>query len=310
MMPVMEIVTLCHFIEQFKAAKLIDVRRFLTFLCLISCAVHLSSRATAQSLTDAQAQALVTRSLATELRVARDVNHPMRYLLRRSTPRLTSTKEIIETRDGNVARLLSLNDKPLAPDDEQKELARLGALAANPSLQKHRKDSEDEDANIVLKLLRMLPNAFLYQYAGTVNDPSGTVHRFTFRPNPRFSPPDLETQALTAMSGELRIDAAQERVIRLEGHLEQDTNYGWGILGKLNRGGWVILEQANVGDKQWRIVNVQMEMNLRVLFRNRYINTTEQMTRYAPVPAGIDYRQAIEMLRSGSEIQGSRGQGD
>ena len=223
----------------------------------------------------------------------------MRYMLHRSTPRLTSTKDIIETKDGDVARLLSVNDTPLAPADDQQELARLATLAANPSLQKHRKDNEEGDAGIVLKLLRMLPNAFLYQYAGTVNGLSGPVHRFTFRPNPRFDPPDIETQALTAMSGELRVDAAQERVIRLEGHLQQDTSYGWGILGKLNKGGWVVLEQEDVGDKQWRIVNVQLEMTLRVLFKTKIINTTEQMSRYAPVPAGMDYRQAIEMLRGG-----------
>jgi|SRR5665213_3093765 len=276
-----------------------DVRRFLSLLCLISCAVHVPVCAGAEALSDAQAQALVARALGTELRVARDPSHPMRYLLHRSTPRLTSTKDIIETKDGDVARLLSVNDTPLAPADDQQELARLGTLAANPSLQKHRKDNEEGDAGIVLKLLRMLPNAFLYQYAGTVNGPSGPVHRFTFRPNPRFDPPDIETQALTAMSGELRVDAAQERVIRLEGHLQQDTNYGWGILGKLNKGGWVVLEQADVGDKQWRIVNVQLEMTLRVLFKTRIINTTEQMSRFAPVPAGMDYRQAIQMLRSG-----------
>ncbi len=289
------------------AIKLVFVRRFLTLLCLILCAASLSAQAGVEVLTDAQAQALVARALSTEIRVARDPNHPMRYLLRRSTPRLTSTKEIIETKDGNVARLLSVNDVPLAPADEQRELARLATLAANPSLQEHRKENENDDAGIVLKLLRMLPNAFLYQYAGSFNGPAGTVYRFTFKPNPKFDPPDLETQALTAMSGELRIDAAQERVLRLEGHLQQDTTYGWGILGKLNKGGWVVLEQADVGNRQWRIVSVQMEMVLRILFKTRYINTSQQMTRYIPVPAGMDYRQAIQMLRAGpAEVARSR----
>lgn len=283
------------------------MRRTLTFLCLISCAVQFSCRADAESLSDAQAQALVARALGTELRVARDPNHLMRYQLHRSTPRLTSTKDIIETKDGNVARLLSVNDKPLTPENDEKELARLATLAANPSLQKHRKDNEDEDAGIVLKLLRMLPKAFLYQYEGSFSGPTGTVHRFTFKPNPRFDPPDLETQALTAMSGEVSVDAAQERVLRLEGHLQQDTNYGWGILGKLNKGGWVVLEQSNVGGKQWRIVNVQMEMVLRVLFKTKVISTSEQMTRHTPVPAGMDYRQAIQVLRSGSALA-QRGQ--
>jgi hypothetical protein len=42
-------------------------------------------------------------------------------------------------------------------------------------------------------------------------------------------------------------------------------------------------------------------MNLRVLFRTRNISTVEQLTRYSPVPAGLDYRQAIQMLRAGTE---------
>jgi hypothetical protein len=259
------------------------------------------------SLSSAQAQALVGRTLSTELRNARDPSHPMRYLLRKTSPRLTTTKDIVETRDGNVARLLSINDKPLSQVDEQKEQARLDALASNPGLQRHRKQGENQDIGIVLKLLRMLPSAFLYQYAGSGAGSSGKVEKFTFRPDPKFSPPDYESQALTAMSGEIWIDPANERVVRLEGHLKQDTDYGWGILGRLNKGGWIVIEQADVGGKQWRIVYVGMEMNLRVLFRTRNINTVEQMTRYSPVPAGLDYRQAIQMLRAGSEGAGQAG---
>ena len=227
----------------------------------------------------------------------------MRYLLRKQSRRLTSTREVVETRDGDVARLLSINDRPLSPYDEQREQARLDALADNPSLQKHRKQSEDQDMNIVLKLLRMLPNAFLYRYGGTGHGPAGMVQRFTFRPNPRFNPPDFESLALTAMTGELWIDAAQERVVRLEGHLQQDTDYGWGILGKLNKGGWIVLEQSHVGRGQWRIVRVQMDMSLRVLFKTRVLNTHEEMSQYAPVPAGLDYRQAIQILRNGTTAE-------
>ncbi len=152
----------------------------------------------------------------------------------------------------------------------------------------------------------MLPQAFSYEYAGSGQGAPGTpgssrkVEKFRFRPNPGFSPPDLETQALTAMSGELWIDAAEERVTRLEGHLRQDTEYGWGILGKLDKGGWIVLEQASVGQGQWRIARFQMKMNLRILFKTKNFDTTEEMTGYSPVPAGLDYRQAIQMLRGGA----------
>jgi hypothetical protein len=255
-----------------------------------------------------EAQALVQRSLATELRAARDFSHPMRYRLRKSSPRLTTVKEIVETRDGDVARLVSLFDRPLSPPDEAKEQARLDLLLSDPGRQLHRKQSEDGDFGIVLNLLRMLPNAFIYQYAGLGQGPAGPVQKFTFRPDPRFNPPDMETQALTAMSGELWIDAAQERVTRLEGHLQQDTDYAWGILGKLNKGGWLVMEQADMGGHQWRIARFQINMSLRILFKVKPFDTVEEMSRYEPVPAGIDYRQAIQMLRAspGGGHAGSR----
>jgi hypothetical protein len=266
------------------------VRSLTSLLLLLAWAGAAPGQAT---LAPAQAQALVSRALASELRTSQDTSHPMRYRLRRSSPRITSTKEIIESRDGDVARLVEINDQPLNQTDEQREQARLDMLLNDPGRQRHRKQSEESDTRIVLKLLRMLPQAFSYEYVGT----EGKVTKFRFRPNPGFTPPDYETQALTAMSGELWIDAAAERVTRLEGHLQQDTEYGWGVLGRLNKGGWIVLEQADVGGRQWRIVRFQMKMELRVLFKTRSFDTVQEMSQYAPVAAGLDYRQAIQMLR-------------
>ncbi|MGB8258847.1 MAG: hypothetical protein WCE75_00785 [Terracidiphilus sp.] len=256
----------------------------------------------------AASPALVERALAAELRSAEDTSHPMRYRLRKQSPRLTTTKEICESRDGDVARLVAVNDQPLSNADEQKEQARLDGLLADPSRQRHRKQSEEGDAAIVFKLLRMLPEAFLYQDAGLANGYGGKVERFTFKPNPRFQPPDLETKALTTMTGELWVDKAAERVTRLEGHLQQDTDYGWGILGKLDRGGSVVIEQASANGQDWRIARLVLRMNLRVLFKSKQIDTTEELTGYRPVPSGIDYREAIRLLRSqpGASAPGSR----
>jgi hypothetical protein len=277
------------------------MRDLLPFFLLLSWPGAALGQPAAGALTPIQAQALVGRALATEVRTARDVSYPMRYRLRKSSPRLTTTKEIAETHDGDVARLVAINDQPLSLADEQREQDRLDALLSDPSRQSHRKQREESDTGIVLKLLRMLPQAFTYEYAGSGQGSSGAVEKFRFRPNPSFSPPDLETQALTAMVGELWIDAAQERVTRLEGHLQQDTNYGWGILGKLDKGGWIVLEQAEVGAGQWRISRFQIKMELRILLKNKAFDSVQEMTQYAPVPANLDYRQAIQMLRGGPE---------
>jgi len=273
------------------------VRTLLHFLVLVCLASTAQGQAPA-ALATAEAQALVSRALTTELRAAQDVSHPMRYRLRKSSPRITSTKEIVETRDGFVARLVELNDRPLSQTDEQKEEARLNSLLSDPSRQQHRKQSENEDTGVVLKLLRMLPKAFLYEYAGPGQSAGGPVQKFRFRPNPSFTPPDVETLALTAMNGEVWIDPAGERVTRLEGHLEQDTDYGWGVLGKLDKGGWIVIEQAAVGQGQWRLARFQMKMNLRILFKNKSFDSVQEMTGYVPVSASMDYRQAIRLLRA------------
>lgn len=220
----------------------------------------------------------------------------MRYQLRKTSPRLTTTKEIYETRDGGVARLISINDKSLSQADEQNEVARLNELLGDPGRERRRKQSEDADAGRALQVLRMLPSAFDYQYAGPGEGPTGKVERFTFRPNPNFSPPDLETQALTAVAGEIWIDASHERVTRLEGRLEKDVNFGWGILGRLNRGGWIVIEQAEVGNGQWRTVRFQMAMSGRVVFKSRTFDTMEDETRFTSLPVGMGYRKAIQEL--------------
>ena len=168
---------------------------------------------------------------------------------------------------------------------------------ANPSLQQHRKQSEDSDAARALKVLRVLPSAFLYQFAGTATASGATVEKFSFKPNPHFSPPDLETGVLTAMAGELWIDPVQERVVRLAGSLQQDKDFGWGILGQLDKGGWIVIEQADVGGRQWRIVHLKLVMNGRVLFKAKNSNSVQDYTDFSPLPADISYRQAIQLLR-------------
>jgi hypothetical protein len=249
-------------------------------------------------------QALVDRALAAELRAAQDVSHPMRYKLRKTSPRLTSTKEIVETPEGAVARLVAIGDKPLTAADESKEQARLDGLLSDASLQRHRKQSEDQDTGRALKVLRALPQAFVYQYAST--DAATSIAKFIFKPNPAFSPPDLETQSLTEMAGEIWIDTVQERVTRLEGHLLDDVEFGWGILGRLNKGGWIVIEQTDVGGGQWRIRRFQMAMSGRVLFKTKNFETAEEGTEFVPVPAAISYQKAIEMLRSGNAAPGLR----
>jgi hypothetical protein len=249
-------------------------------------------------------QVLVQHALANELKNARDPHHPMRYKLHKASPRLSQTKCIYETRDGGVAELVAVNGQPLSPEDAAKEKARLDALLADPSKQQNRKANEEKDAQRALKVLRALPQAFLYEFVEMEMGKQGPVAKFNFRPNPNYDPPDLEARVLDAMQGAIWIDVKQERVARLEGRLIHDVDYGWGLLGRLYKGGWIEMEQAPVYGDQWRIVHFQMDMTGRVLFKSKQFQTVENTSDYVPLPIGMTYTQAIAMMRNQHEEVG------
>jgi hypothetical protein len=222
----------------------------------------------------------------------------MQYRLRKTSPRLSTTKLIVETKDGNVARLIAVNDSPLSAAGQQTEAARLQDLFNDPSLQRHRQEREQGDTERARKVIRALPDAFLYQFDGIVDTPQGPSYRLSFQPNPSFDPQALEAQVLKGMAGELWIDIAQQRVTHLEGKRLHAVDYGWGLIGKLDQGGTLLLEQADVGNHQWRTVHMVLIMNARVLFKIIKLDTTLELSQFAPVTAGMTYQQAIELLRA------------
>jgi hypothetical protein len=248
-----------------------------------------------------QTEALVRRVLRTEINAADDTNHPMQYRLRKSSPRFSTTKLIVETKDGDVARLIAINNIPLTASEQQNEDLRLQELATDPRLQRHRQEREQNDAERARKIMRALPDAFRYRYAGIVDTPQGPSYRLSFLPNHDFDPQDIEAQALKAMAGELWIDIAEQRVTRLQGKRLHDVDYAWGILGKLEEGGTLLLEQADVGNHQWRTVHLVLAMNARVLLKTIKLDTTLELSQFTPVTSGIGYQQAIQLLQVSSQ---------
>ena len=114
---------------------------------------------------------------------------------------------------------------------------------------KHHKDQADGDRDN--EMLKLLPDAFLYTYLGTVPGPNGPCYRLHFEPNPAFRPPDRQGEVYHGMAGELWVDQAQQRMVRLDAHLISDVNFGWGVVGRLFQGGTILVEQKDVGEHHW-----------------------------------------------------------
>ena len=150
--------------------------------------------------------ALVRRAIQNREAAAK-THRPLRYLLRKTDDHRDTTKDIIETDQGDVARLIAINNQPLTAEANQAELDRLNTLANHPEIQEHRHQREQKDADRVNRLMRLLPDAFLYRDQGTSPCPTGagTCHHLTFSPNPSFEPPDVEANIFRGLAGE-RLD--------------------------------------------------------------------------------------------------------
>ena len=92
----------------------------------------MSRGAIAWKLAQSNPTELMRRASQNELANSYGHRPPMRYQLRKINAKSDTTKEIVETVDGGVARLIAIGGQPLSPGQEQQEAERLRALDANP----------------------------------------------------------------------------------------------------------------------------------------------------------------------------------
>jgi len=151
----------------------------------------------------------------------------------------------------------------------------------------------------VNRLMRLLPKAFIYRYEGMTPCKSGQCYRLGFTPNPQFDPPSEEAKIFRGMAGEVWIDLAEERMVKLDAHLIEEVDFGWGIIGRLRKGGTILLEQTHVGGHQWELTHMKLSLTGKaLLIKSLDIQMTEDKSEFTPVSPGMSYRQAIQLLEN------------
>jgi hypothetical protein len=275
------------------------IRSFFLVLILLPLA---RSSAQAEQPSDIDPTALVRRAVQHRMDAAQ-THRPLRYLLRKTDEQRDTSKEIIETNDGDVARLVALHGQPLSAEANQAELDRLHTLVDHPEIQQHRYQREQKDAARVDRLMRLLPDAFLYRNEGMTGCGAGSCYRLSFSPNPHFTPPDMEASIFRGLAGEVWIDKEQERLTRLDAHVIANVDFGWGILGKLDKGGTILLEQSDIGGHDWELTDLKVNLTGKALLvKSLNIQITEQASHFTQVPPGVDYRKAIQLLENSSAV--------
>jgi hypothetical protein len=247
---------------------------------------------------------IVRRAVHNEIASNQNSGMHFRFKDEKRTPQLSQTKLMVETSDATAGLLVMQNGQPLTPLQRHQEEARLANYVQSPQELRKKKKQDRDDADHTERILRALPDAFLYKRAGTepgregLGAPGDELVRLNFRPNPDYNPPSHVEQVLTGMSGNLLIDTAQNRIAEINGALSKEVEFGWGILGHLDPGGRFLVQQADVGEHQWEVTHMQLSFTGKVLFFKKIsIHSNDTFSDFHSVPGNLTFAQGVELLK-------------
>lgn len=239
------------------------------------------------------ADELARKVVTNELQIQHEGRDHWMYRLEKEDSGKKQVEEIIETSKGSLSRLLSVDGHPLNAKQRQKEAQRLQRLVSHPGEQRKLQQESDKKAQQGARLFKILPDVFVFAYAGR----QGDLVTLTFRPNPNFRPPSIEDRVFYAMQGEMTVDVKQDRLAELNGHLVEDVKFGGGLLGHLDKGGHFEVKQAEVAPGHWEMTVLDVRMKGKVLlFKTIGAQERENHSDFHRVPDNITLAEAADML--------------
>jgi hypothetical protein len=252
-------------------------------------------------LTSAPAQTTVPSMSATEL-ISQVVHNELAdrgrpdvwlYRVERTQGGRTESRIQADTKFGPIYRIIAYNGVPLTADQQRAEDARITSLLSDSrQIAKNRQQHIDDEKHLE-NLMAMMPRAFIYEYDG-VED--GLV-RIKFRPDPNFDPPTYEGRIFHGLTGTIWVDPAAKRIARMEGTLQQPVEFGYGILGKLEKGGTFQFRRVFVTDKRWKTSWIELHVLGRIIFVKSVAKDQKEIrSQFRELPVETTLQQARDLL--------------
>jgi hypothetical protein len=203
-----------------------------------------------------------------------------------------------QTNTLEIDRLMAVNGKPLTEQQWNQENRRIEQLLNNRAQLKKEKQQQREDAEQATRMLKMMPDAFLFQRE------SGEANHITlhFTPNPAFRASGASEMVFHHMEGTLTLDVKQKRLVEISGRLNSDVKFAGGLLGHLDKGGTFYVKQQEVGLGCWEMTRMDVQMNGKALFfKTISVRTREIDTDFHAVPAAASMQQVAALTDESNE---------
>jgi hypothetical protein len=237
------------------------------------------------------ARQFVARAVQNELSKDADDHSHWLYFEVDQKPEHPVKQWVADTSDGSLKRVVQLDGRNLSPQEQQQRMdAFIQDTGARAKQRKSGAHDDDEAAN----MLRTLPKAFLWTYQGEQGE-NTLLH---FKPDPNFTPPNMETKVFAAMEGDMTVNTKQMRIASLKGRLTHDVTFLGGLLGRMYGGGTFDVERRETGHGGvWQITESHIHVNGHVLlFKTISEQEDDVKTEFKQLPASISLEQAKQDL--------------
>lgn len=230
-----------------------------------------------------------------------DGSFPVRYRVRQAGAKGDMTREVIESKQGSVARMVQHNGQNLTAAEDAAERQRLEEILRSPDafIKHHKRDEESRQYSI--DLVSQMPKAMIFKYAPGQPQPAnatGPQVVIDFEPDPSYKPHDMVCDALTGIHGRMWIDAKSHHLTRIEGSILHQVNFGWGgLIARISPGGTVEFEQVNAGQDRWVYSHLDEHLTIRALLvKTIPENNLMTATDFRLLPAPMSVQEAVHTL--------------
>lgn len=209
-----------------------------------------------------------------------------------------------QSKGAEINRLLAVDGKPLTAQQSVAEEKRIEKLLTDGDLLKKRHRQQDDDARQAATILKILPDAFVFEQEKT----DGERITLKFSPNPAFHPSGFAAQVLHHLEGTLKLDLRQKRLVEISGQLDSEVKFLGGALGHLDRGGTFFVKQQEMAPGYWEMATMDVRMDGKALFfKTIAVRSKEIDTDFHRVPPATSIQQvALLTAETGGEIHSQK----
>ena len=242
----------------------------------------------------AQDPALVGKMAANEV-AAREQDIHYSYYAEETSTRTGGHRwreKVVETDDGPLHRLLDIDGRSLSAAEAKAEEDRISELVNNPASFREANLAHRDDEVHATQLLGLLPKAFIFTPAG---EQDGCI-RFAFRPNSTFQPSTYEERVAHAMEGTVSLKEPMNRLCELDATIAQPVEFGFGFLGRIEKGGHFSLGRIPVDSMHWKSDRISVHIAGRILML-KSLTRNQDVKRWdiRIIPQHLSLQQAAQL---------------